>query len=306
MIPVPAASDPTESLADWMELEALRSRDKSSSVASLVKIIRRTGSTDAFASAHGDSGSELSQSIAQDAFAEIDNRQKACGKERYPFEVQKGLLKVRPNPELFPYSLLLLMSVNKPTSGHEGTSALFEHVCTNATLGYLGGPANGVTSVRFGAPRKTPLAKLSQAIDDLCVSIGEGDGCRKPQLARHTGDDGLDIVAWRSFPDSKMGKLIAFGQCAAGGSDWESKLAEMDASAFVKKWLRTPLVVNPVRMFFVPRRISPTDWENAGIDGGILFDRCRIAACFQSSPAIEKLCVKTTKAMLKELKNHAQ
>ena len=128
MIPLPVASDPTERLADWMEIEALRSRDRSSSVASLVKLIRRTGSTDALTSAHGDSGSEVSQSIAQDAFAEIDNRQKACGEENYPFEVEKGLLRVRPKPEGYPYVLLLLMSVNNPTSGHDGTSALFEHI----------------------------------------------------------------------------------------------------------------------------------------------------------------------------------
>jgi hypothetical protein len=305
MIALPAASDPTENLADWMELEALRSRDKSSSLADLVKVIRRTGSTDAFVSAHGDAGSEFSQSIAQDAFAEIDNRQKACGEEKYPFDVEKGLLKVRPKPETFPYILLLLMSASKPTSGHGGTSVLFEHICTHATLGYLGGSDNGVTSVRFGAPRKVPLARLSQAVDNLCLAIGEGEGCRKPQLARHTGDDGLDIVAWRSFPDNKMGKLIAFGQCAAGRSGWESKLAEMDASAFVKKWLKTPLVVNPIRMFFVPRRIPPSDWENAGIDGGILFDRCRIIACLKSSVSFEKQCAKATKLMLKELKHHA-
>jgi hypothetical protein len=282
MIALPTASDPTESLADWVELQALKSRDRSFSSANLVKFIRQTGSTDAITSVHGDSGSELSQSIAQDAFAEIDNRLKACGVGAYPFEVQKGLLQARPNPEAFPYSL-----------------------CAHATLGYLGGPGNNVESVRFGAPRKVPLAKLSQAIDNLCGAIGEGDGCRKPQLARHTGDNGLDIVAWRNFPDNKQGKLIAFGQCAAGGSGWENKLAEMDASAFVKKWLRTPLVVNPIRMFFVPRRISSIDWENAGIDGGVLFDRCRIAACLQPDLQLDKKCKKATKAMLRDLRRHA-
>jgi hypothetical protein len=79
----------------------------------------------------------------------------------------------------------------------------------------------------------------------------------------------------------------------------------MDASAFGRKWLRTPLIVNPIRMFFVPRRISPAIWENAGIDGGILFDRCRIAACFSPSTAIDVQRKKVTKALLKELKTDA-
>ncbi|WP_155253267.1 hypothetical protein [Bradyrhizobium japonicum] len=301
-ITLPAATDPTESLADWMELEALRSKDKSTSVASLVKLLRRTGSTDAIVSAGGDSGSQLSQSIAQDAFGEIENRAKACGKDRYPFEVTMGSLSVRPKPEAFTYTALLLMSINKPTTGHDGTSALFENICARATLGYLGGSENGVVSVRFGSPRKSPLGRLSKAIDDLCLSVGEGDGCRRPELARHTGDDGLDIVAWRSFPDEKQGKLIAFGQCAAGASDWQNKLAEMDSRSFVKKWMRAPLLVDPVRLFFVPRRVSPRDWESAGIDGGILFDRCRIAACYHPDPKIEKQCRDVSKAMLKGLK----
>jgi hypothetical protein len=134
------------------------------------------------------------------------------------------------------------------------------------------------------------------------LSFGEGDGCRRPQLAKHTGDDGLDIVAWRSFPDGKQGKLIAFGQCAAGASDWQDKLAEMDARSFVKKWMRAPLLVDPVRLFFIPRRVSPGDWESAGIDGGILFDRCRIVACYRSDPTLEKRRLDASKAMLKGLK----
>src|SRR5437016_1424427 len=98
MLTVPAASDSTESLADWMEIEALRSREKQTSVASLTRLIRRTGSTDAIVGPLGDAGSVVSQSIAEDAFAEIENRKKACGPSRYPFDVENGLLKVGPSP----------------------------------------------------------------------------------------------------------------------------------------------------------------------------------------------------------------
>jgi hypothetical protein len=292
-----------EHSADWMELDALRSSEKQTSVASLAKLIRRTGSTDAIDAPRGDTGSELSQAIAEDAFAEIENRKRACGPEKYPFVVEKGLLRVKGDPSKSPYILLLLMSVTKPTSGHRGTAALFERICTQATLGYLGGSANGVKAVRFGSPRKVPLAKLSQAIDDLCLCIAEGGGCRHPQKAKHLGDEGLDVVAWRSFPDSKEGKLIVFGQCAAGAIGWETKLAEMDALAFMKKWLRTILIVEPVRLFFVPRRIPAADWEHAGIDGGILFDRCRIVSCLEeSSKNLNKESASATKVMLRKLK----
>jgi hypothetical protein len=302
MIAAPSATDATEHAADWMELDALCSPDQQSSVASFAKLIRRTGSTDAIEGTRADAGSELSQRIAEDMFAEIENRKRACGHNRYPFEVEQGHVKLKGDPTVSPYVMLLLMSVTKPTAGHDGSAALFEHLCTHATLGYLGGAANGATAIRFGSPRKAPLAKLSQALDDLCLQLAEGDGCPRPQKAKHLGDEDLDIVAWRHFPDSKAGKLILFGQCAGGSTDWQKKLADMDAHAFIKKWFRTMLVVEPIRLFFVPRRIPADDWNDSGIDGGILFDRCRIVACLDGvSDKLIKQGQKLAKAELKRL-----
>jgi hypothetical protein len=299
---VPAAADPTEHKADWVELEALRSPDKQTSLANFAKAIRRTGSTDALPGGRVDSGSEVSQSIAEEAFAEIDNRRHACGPDRYPFEVERGLVRLKPDPQNSPYILLLLMSINTPTAGHNGTAALFEKLCVRATFGYLGGADNGVEALRFGSPRKAPLAHLHQAIDDLCVKLAEGEGCKTPSKARHTGDEGLDIVAWRNFPDRKGGKLIAFGQCAAGGMDWENKLAELDARNWARKWLKSALIVEPIRLFFVPRRIPSGDWDNAGIDGGILFDRCRIVACLSGNDnTLARECATRTQALIGRL-----
>ena len=300
-LPLPAASDPTEILADWVELEALGSANREFSLENLVRVIRRTGSVDAVAGAHGDRGSEASQRVAEDAFAEIESRAEACGVDRYPFVIEPGLLRSKKQPEISPYILLLLLSFRKPTSGHGGTSALFEAICAEAALGYLGGAENGAEVVRFGSPRLAPLTKLSAAIDHMCAVLGEGGGCRHPQQARHTGDDELDIVAWRKFPDLKQGKLIAFGQCASGVTDWQSKLSKLDGERFCKKWFRSMCVVNPVRMYFVPRRIPRNQWEHAGIDGGILFDRCRIIACLPDmSVELRKRCKQNTRTLLTE------
>jgi hypothetical protein len=275
----PAAADATESLADWMEFEALRSKEEQTSVEDLVRVIRRTGSTDAFDESNADRGSEVSQIVAQDAFSEVENRKIACGNNGYPFDIEQGLLRLKSKPEDFPYILLLLMSATTPTAGHQGTAALFERMCTQAALEYLGGTANGAGAIRFGSPRKTPLAQLNQAIDDLCVRVAEGGGCKISAKAKHLGDEGLDVVAWRHFPDTKEGKLIAFGQCAGSATGWQQKLIELDSRKFIQKWFREILVVDPIHLFFVPRRIPRDDWHNAGIDGGILFDRCRIVAC---------------------------
>lgn len=301
---VPAASDPTEYFADWIEFEALRSPNGSVSLSDVTKLIRITGTTDTLAGPKGDPGSVISQSVAEDAFAEIENRKVACGPRNYPFELKRGSIRTKPNPEVSPYILLLLMSAIKPTAGHSGTAVLFERICTTATIGYLGGSKNTAFATRFGSPRRAPIAKLAQAIDHLCASLSEGGGCRRPDKAKHLGDDGLDIVGWRGFPDEREGKLVAFGQCAAGGSGWERKLAELDAIAFMKKWFRTLVVVEPVRLFFIPRRLPKRDWEDAGIDGGILFDRCRIVSCLnEEATLLRAKRVAVARQLLKRLKS---
>ena len=284
-VPPVVASDPVELHADWIELQALQSSTKQVSLESFIRVIRRGGSTEAVSGSRGDVGSETSQRIGQDAFAEIERRARDCGEKGYPFEIEPGLVRSRRSWPASAYGLLLFLSGTEPTTGHNGTAVLFERLCREAALHFLGGPRNNAVAFRFGSPRKKPFAKLSQAIDELCKQVVEGGGCKSPEKAEHNGDDGLDIVAWRKFPDFREGKLIAFGQCAGGEGNWESKLSELDGRKFAQKWFRQIFVVDPIRLFFLPRCVPREDWENAGIDGGILFDRCRIVACL---PALHK------------------
>ncbi len=302
MASLPAATDPTERLADWIELQALKSSEKQLSLESVVRVIRRGGTTDAVEAARGDAGSEISQRVAEDAFVEIENRARACGPNKgYPFRIRPGLVRLSKAWKASPYIVMLLLSGTKPTTGHAGTAVLFERICRHAAFGYIGGAANNVSAIRFGSPRKAPIAKLSQAVDDLCTNLAEGGGCKQPHKAAHLGDEGLDIVAWRPFPDLKEGKLVAFGQCATGETDWEQKLSELDGEKFVQKWFKQMLVVKPVRLFFLPRRVPKEDWENSGIDGGILFDRCRIVSCLAKlDKALIKDCKMAVKKLLKD------
>lgn len=283
MISVPVASDSTEDVADWIELQAIKSRERQASLETVVRVVRRGGSTDAVEAARGDPGSETSQRVAEEAFIEIENRGRACGpSEAYPFEIESGLIRLKKRWQSSPYITLLLLSATTPTGGHNGTAVLFERICRYAALEYLGGAVNYADALRFGSPRRAPHARLHQAVDNLCARLAEGGGCRQPHKANHNGDDGLDIVAWRPFPDLNEGKLVAFGQCAAGAVGWEAKLSELDGEKFAQKWFRQMLVTKPVRLFFLPRRVPRERWENAGIDGGILFDRCRIVSCLRS------------------------
>jgi hypothetical protein len=309
--PNPAASDDVVRHADWLEAQALASAEGRASLEDLVGEIRRGGSVDALGEEdeegdeeRDDRGSSTSQRIAHDAFAEIQNRALFC-RDRYPFAVSQGLLTLKNEPQKKVYTLLLLMSAKAPTAGHQGTSALFERICSDAAEQYLGGSAKGAKAMRFGTPRRQPIRMFRDAVDHLCTELGEGGGSpeKKRRSERdHSGDGGLDVVAWKHFPDRRAGKLIAFGQCAAGESGWDSKLDELDGIKFVKKFMREPLTVDPIRFFFVPRYIERRRWRNASIDGGIVFDRGRIAALMtRRDDDLMEDCEKTAKRLLKEL-----
>lgn len=304
-VPNPVASDAVEDQADWLEMTALRSEERRVSLEDLVRIIRREGSVDGLEAAEGsyaDQGSELSQCVAEEAFSELSVRAKACGDE-YPFEVEHGLLRLREDSLNAPYLLLLLLSFKNPTAGHGGSAVLFERLCEHAAKQYFGGDANGACAFRFGAPRKPPMAKLSQAIDYLCGQLNEGCGIRDPEYANHVGDEGLDIVAWKHFPDRRPGKLVAFGQCAGGSVNWTDKLNELDGQKFAAKLFRDRMVVSPIRFFFVPRRVPREVWDNICIDAGIVFDRCRITSCLKGVDAVlRKDCAAMLRLLTRELR----
>ena len=86
----------------------------------------------------------------------------------------------------------------------------------------------------------------------------------------------LDLTVWRPFLDRRPGKLIGFGQCATG-NDWTDKLTHLQPDAFCSMWMLDYPAVAPIRLFFVPFRIEQRRWLDVARQGGIVFDRCRIA-----------------------------
>ena len=279
---VPTASDSRVDQADWVELCCLLSSASGSmSLQDVVGALRHGGSVER------DQGSESSENIAQSVFSELDNRQRACGEDKYPFKLDAHGIEIKQEYVTSPYVFQLLLThfgiVKPPGSG--SPERLFEEMAAHAAGQYFGGAAS--SSIAFGFPRNYHAKNFHTALDDLCVRLGEGEGAALPETAPERQkriaklleqkDGKLDIVAWRAFPDRRAGKLIGFGQCACGKTDWRTKFAELQPEAFFKLWLRRPFAVNPVRMFFVPRRIEQDDWTDVAAQAGLLFDRCRIA-----------------------------
>jgi hypothetical protein len=284
----PSATAPIESHADWLELRALLADDSNSSLTDLVRAIRPTGTIeeileeqagneDASPAELSDPGDDMSEAVADSASSELDDRQVACG-GAYPFVRGPQYLEALPDAVSSVYVFLLLLATDGVSAGPDGLSApeLFEDIAAVAVASFLGASDDEVHVYQFGFPRRRALSGFKPAINELCALLGEGGAARDRPNQRYQKDAKLDLVAWRSFPDGRMGKLVAFGQCAAG-ADWMTKLSELQPRTFMSSWMVDPLCVEPTRMFFCPFRVERDRWPTTVIASGLLFDRCRIA-----------------------------
>ena len=205
----------------------------------------------------------------------LSHRARACGPgDTYPFDItQQGLqLRERRSPA---YLFQLLVSLGSIDAHHDGTtvSKMFEELSAAAAGRYLG---DAKTAVVFGSPRRNLPKGFRDAVAALVKLLREGKACADRKGLYQSKDDGLDVVAWREFPDRKASKLILFGQCAVG-QHWKKKTHELHPSNWCKRNFAEPIAVDPIPAFFVPMALSEKDANDAGVNQ-ILLDRCRISA----------------------------
>lgn len=279
---LPSPTDPAEYHADFLELMALKSASRSASIHEYIRDLKLASCDETLADSMRDEEFETadeSESLAEAAFFEIDDRVRACGSvpTHYPFEAGESMLTLRDGGENSVYTFLALLSWYGKNAGPPGMNGekLFEEVSARAAAAYLGGPSQNVNWVVFGFPRRVEPKGFKAALDQLCKRLGEGQGHHRarPKLP-HEKDGKLDVVAWRDFDDRRQGKLITFGQCATGG-DWAAKVSELPQTLdWCTMWMADRPGVFPVRSFFVPHRIDRVNWFDTCVKGGILHDRC--------------------------------
>lgn len=281
----PAATAAPEKHADWLEASALRAADKNASFEEMIRAVRVPGGAEALPGVRDiddetDSRAEVGEAIATAVFNEIDDRHVACGGEGggYPYRVEPQIVQAKRSWNRSTYAFLLLLSLYGKDAGPTSLDGddLFEEVCTVAAHRYFCGEAGGGTFL-FGFPRRMAPQGFAPALNELCAQMAEGGGSKARPTRRRQKDAKLDLAAWRGFPDGRPGKLLGFGQCATGGN-WSRKLTELQPHNFAVKWLHEYPAVLPIRLFFVPFRVERAGWYDHSVDGGILFDRCRIAA----------------------------
>ena len=210
----------------------------------------------------------------------LSHRDRACGPDdSYPFEITQEGLQLRDAPSAA-YLFQLLVSVGITEDHDDGTTVykLFEELSAAAAGRYLG---DSRTAVVFGSPRRDLPAGFRDAVTHLVDLLREGKACGDREGLSQSNDDGLDVVAWRDFPDRRPPKLILFGQCAVGRR-WKEKTHELRPKSWCKRNLAGSTTLDPIPAFFVPRALSEKDANDAGVDQ-LLLDRCRISSlCSQT------------------------
>jgi hypothetical protein len=302
----PAASAAAELHADWLELLALKAADRNSSIQDIQRVFSRAGTTDAVdldGSGEDDDaddrGSERSQQIAEDAFAEIERRRVAVGDDRYPFSVSQQALQATPAADASTYVFLLLLSKFGIGVGPAelGADEMFEEVCASAAEQYFGG-ATRTTTYQFGFPRRIAPAGFREALDDMCRQAGEGAGSKNRPRRKSQKDAKLDLAVWNDFHDERPAKLMAFAQCATG-SNWKSKLTHMQPLAWCNLWMQSLPGAIPIRAFFVPHSVESDYWDEAINYGGMMFDRTRIARFATPATPLSRNVSRWSKAVLR-------
>lgn len=205
----------------------------------------------------------------------LSHRDRACGPgDAYPFEITQHGIELRDaRSSAYLYQLLVSVGITDTLPDGATVYTLFEELSAAAAGRYLGDPK---TAVAFGWPRRNLPAGFRDAVAHLVDLLREGKACADREDLEQSKDDGLDVVAWREFPDRRSSKLILFGQCAVGRR-WREKSHELRPRRWCKRNFAAPTAVDPIPAFFVPRALSAKDAGDAGIDQ-ILLDRCRISA----------------------------
>lgn len=268
------------SLADAYERGALLAADGNFSFQDAVALVKQTALYDEQLTTKGiaaQNGNQLAQDLATSALLVLQHRSKLLG-SAYPFDIQPTLLTCNGSPYSFTYPFLMALSHTIDDRAGSGPTRLFERICTKAAASYIGGSA-----VHFGWPRK-PSQTFMEALKSVLATVGEAQ--LRPEAPRgiYAKDGGLDIVAWRDFPDLRPSKLVALGQCAAG-QNWTEKTKDLIYDIWARHWLAVRFHSDPIRMLFIPRLITDDhDWTYYCDEGGLVFDRYRIASHLEKVP----------------------
>lgn len=238
---------------------------------------------------HADYGENLSHWEEEDialeqavgpVIAEIDRRS-ILGGESYPFKREHNTLKYSPSITKVYESCLAISLQKDVSSGRFKIMPLaFELICAEVARLYLG---PGALSVRTGWP---PHGERPSDFRELITLLAAKTGEFRWSPRRHyepgekvkgVKDEGWDYVAWKPFPDKRIGQLFLLGQCACG-QNWDTKLNDLNKD-ILGSWMHPVTWADYMRSFAVPHHIPGKQiLGRVSEHAGLTFDRIRLSA----------------------------
>lgn len=223
---------------------------------------------------------------------------------RYPFKVH-GEYAVQSSDGAMSsaYLTMALMAPGSPVREYlnaapdESMAVIFEDLVAQAAA-RIWGPVG--RAVRFGWPSDIGRPpEFDLAIGWLAQKLGVdvGKGYRQPRRK----DGGVDVVAWRPFPDGRSGFPVLLVQCTlqenllAKGMDVDTRLWG--------SWLA--MDVDPTTALATPTALSPgTTWNELALKYMIL-DRVRLVG-LAGSTVVDELALSWVSETVDELSEHME
>ena len=246
--------------ADFLELNALLSKDGQSLSEDIVNALELAAETDY---KDLDDEIEVREEVATAAVARMASRKRVLATS-YPFDIDDAgdvifFAGKRSNLGQTAYLVSLILSNLKSVSPLMGDSEVhpteeevrllrqyFQYAATAALAAEVGGPAWS-----FGFPRPDGTGFLSK-LTDIWASLRDGQVSADPSAPPNPKDDQIDIFAWREQKDGLPGFLLIAAQVATGKC-WKSKSIKNHVDdVFIKRWFNPVPVTIMVAYHVIP------------------------------------------------------
>ena len=278
LLALSASDDRIVENADWVELATLLAADGNTSQEDFARAYHQATSI----------GQDRSRGHAHEVFSELADRLSSCGdqaKTAYPFTMSDDNMLLsrvsghaRQRYHIYKFLLLVtragMGAKNRTQAGIDATK-VFERLCADVLCAFWG--TNGLSGAMImgtASEDKTDDG-FEGEIDKLCKTLREGGGWKNGARKPGGGDGGLDIAVWRRFADKREGALVGFAQCKTGDY-WRKGRTQLQPRAFCGDYMTDRLLLDPIRIYMVPHRVSRQRWASDTRYAGLIVDRCRI------------------------------
>lgn len=207
----------------------------------------------------------------------ISRRAKLLGLA-YPFKVASGGVAATATAADRAWTALLLMSSESPVRPQLTVPIAAAHLerLTAEALTSLYGP--GTSALRFAWPSEAGRPpEFPDAVGWLAekMRVPVGVAYRSP----YAKDGGVDVVAWRPFPDGRSGFPVLLAQCTLE-KDYRHKATDVEVRVW-SGWLA--LDVDPATALAIPDVVAAGEDWNALAARTIVLDRVRLASLLAGS-----------------------